>query len=216
MDTDAAIAINDLTVRHGMQTVLSGFHLTVAQGQTVVLSGPSGCGKSTVLKCLLGLVRPTSGTIDLLGQRMGAETVWTLRRSLAYVPQEPDLGTGTVHEALEHAFAFRANETVRSNLNDLSSWLERVDLPLSVLTKSVTELSGGEKQRVALVGALLLDRPILLLDEVTAALDEGRRQSVVDLIRDLPCTRLIVTHDTTQFGFTDRVVTLVNAERAEL
>lgn len=208
MDTDLAISIVAVTVKHGVQTVLENFSLTVRRGQTVTLGGPSGCGKSTVLQCVLGLVPPEMGNISITGTRLTEHSVWALRRHLAYVPQEPDLGTDSVKEVLERPFRFRVNSAQRDRLESLPQWLESVDLPRGILNKGVSDLSGGEKQRVALVGALLLDRPILLLDEVTAALDEGRRQLIVDVIRELDCARLIVTHDPKLFGFADQHISL--------
>lgn len=205
---DRAVNLDTVTVRYGKQTVLDRFSLSVEQGQAVTLSGPSGCGKSTVLQCILGLCRPDAGHVRILDEAMTAHTVWHLRRHLAYVPQEPDLGTGRVCDVLERPFAYRANQARRQRLGHLSHWLEQVELPADIVAKSVTDLSGGEKQRVALVGALLLDRSILLLDEVTAALDAGRRQCVAELINATQATRLIVTHDRTLFEFADQHVTL--------
>ncbi len=205
---DRAVNLDGVTVRYGTQSVLDRFSLSVEPGQAVTLSGPSGCGKSTALQCILGLCRPDAGHIRILDETMTAHTVWHLRRHLAYVPQEPDLGTGRVRDVLERPFVYRANQAQRPRLDRLSHWLEQVELPADVVSKLVTELSGGEKQRVALVGALLLDRPILLLDEVTAALDAGRRQRVADVIRATQATRLIVTHDPALFEFADQHVTL--------
>ena len=87
-----------------------------------------------------------------------------------------------------------------------------MDLEPGVLGQSVTELSGGERQRVALVAALLLERPLLLMDEVTAALDEAWRRRVADLICGLEAACLIVTHDRDLFGGADRHVNLNGRE----
>jgi ABC-type iron transport system FetAB ATPase subunit len=205
---ETAVNLENLTVRFGTQTVLDRFFLSLAPGQAVTLSGPSGCGKSTVLRCLLGLQIPEAGHVRILDEEMTARSVWRLRRHLAYVPQEPDLGTGRVGELLQRPLAYRANASCRKQLERLPEWLEQVELPADIVSKSITDLSGGEKQRVALVGALLLDRPVLLLDEVTAALDAERRRCVADLIRASRTTRLIVTHDHALFDFANRHVTL--------
>lgn len=207
---ETAVNLDSLTVRFGTQTVLDQFSLSVAPGRAVTLSGPSGCGKSTVLRCLLGLQKPEAGRVRIFDEEMTAQSVWRLRRHLAYVPQEPDLGTGRVGDLLEHPFTYRVNTSCRKQLERLPDWLEQVELPADIVSKSITDLSGGEKQRVALVGALLLDRPLLLLDEVTAALDAGRRQCVADLIRATRTTRLIVTHDRSLFDYADRHVTLTS------
>jgi ABC-type iron transport system FetAB ATPase subunit len=205
---ETAVHLENLTVRFGSQTVLDGYSLTAASGQAVTLSGPSGCGKSTVLRCLLGLQRPEAGRVQIFDEELTKHSVWRLRRQLAYVPQEPDLGNGRVGDLLEHPFSYRANAPARERLKQLPDWLEQVELPADIVSKSITDLSGGERQRVALIGALLLGRPLLLLDEVTAALDAERRRCVADLIRASRATRLIVTHDRSLFDYADRHLTL--------
>ncbi len=210
-----AIAIDELGVNYDGRQVLYGFGLKVEAGEKVSLTGPSGSGKSTVLKCILGLVEPQEGSIRVRGNRVAGDGVWEARRSLAYVAQEPELGAGTVRQAIERPFAFKANADLRGNLKRLPPLLERFHLVPALLDKESRSLSGGEKQRVALIMAVLLDRPILLLDEASSALDRDNKQAVVDFIRQaVDLTVLSVAHDTEWLGFSDRVVNLADGAHA--
>jgi len=207
MNEPAALEAVDVTVLYDGHAVLEGFSMSLGAGETALLTGPSGCGKSTVLRCLLGFVAPKTGSVRLGGEPLNAETVWHLRRLLAYVGQEPELGTGTVREVLERPFHYRANAGLRDNLKRIGALFERFGLGRALLDKEAGDLSGGEKQRVALIAAILLDRPIFLLDEVTSALDRPGKENVADYFRSRDdATVLLVAHDPELFSFADQVV----------
>ncbi len=204
-----ALEARDLEVRFGRQEVLRRFSIRLKPGGKAVLTGPSGCGKSTVLRCFLGFVVPDAGAVYVNGTPLTAETVWDLRKHLAYIAQEPDLGTGTTVEVLERPFHFRANAALRRNLERVPDLFERFNLPRELLRKDMTALSGGEKQRVALISAVLLDRNIFLLDEVTSALDKTSRQAVAEYFRTgEDATMLCVAHDQDVLPFADQIVEL--------
>lgn len=212
--SDCAIEIDDLGVNYDDRWVLRGFSLRVAAGEKVSLTGPSGSGKSTVLKCILGLVEPQEGSINVFGNPVAGAGVWKTRRSLAYVAQEPELGAELVRQAIERPFAFKANAGLRGNLNRLAPLLERFNLNPALLDKESTSLSGGEKQRIALIMAVLLDRSIVLLDEASSALDPENKQAVVDFFREArDLTVLSIAHDAEWLGVADRVVKLANGVR---
>ncbi len=207
MDGPDPLAINELTVRMDGQTVLKDFSLAVPAGRKALLTGPSGCGKSTVLRCLLGFVTPQAGSVHVAGERLTAESVWRVRRHLAYVGQEPDLGAGAVRDILQQPFHYRANAALRDNLSRVPELFDAFGLARALLDKSIGDLSGGEKQRVALISALLLDRRIFLLDEVTSALDPASKRKVLDYFQSrTEATALFVAHDAEWFSFVDQVV----------
>ena len=183
--------------------------MALKAGEKAVLVGPSGCGKSTVLRCLLGFVVPGAGSVYIEGEQLTAGSVWKLRRHLAYVGQEPELGSGTVRQILERPFHFHANAALRGNLGRSPELFERFGLTQQLMDKDTADLSGGEKQRIALISALLLDRRIILLDEITSALDKARTAAVLDYFRardDL--TVLFIAHDAEGFAFADQVIPL--------
>lgn len=213
MDFKTALDIDNLTVRFGPRPVIQGFSLTLAPGEKATLTGPSGSGKSTILRCVLGFVVPERGVISIDGERLTVATVWPLRRKLAYVAQEPDLGEGRVQDILERPFSYRANTALRANLDQAPALFERFLLPAALTRDDIATLSGGEKQRVAIVSALLLERAIFLLDEAASALDAASKQAVADFFRareDL--TVLSVAHDTQGFALSKKIIELPGIE----
>lgn len=204
-----ALETRDVEIRFGGQRVLRSFSLSLDPGEKAMLTGPSGCGKSTVLRCFLGFVVPDAGSVSIEGTQLTPDTIWRLRQRIAYVGQEPDLGTGTAAQAVERPFHYRANAGLRRNLDRIPELFERFNLAHDLLHKDVGSLSGGEKQRIALVSAILLDRRIFLLDEITSALDKVSKQAVADFFRlREDATALIVAHDPEIFSFVRRVVEL--------
>jgi putative ABC transport system ATP-binding protein len=204
-----AIEIDHVGVRYDGRWVLKDFSLGLARGEKVTLTGPSGAGKSTVLRCVLGLVVPQEGSVRVFGRPVDERHVWQVRRQLAYVAQEPDLGAGTAREVLERPFHYKANAPLRGNLGRTIELLERFCLPAPLLDKEIATLSGGEKQRIALISAILLDRPVVLLDEASSALDRENKQAVAGFFREVrDLTVLSVSHDTEWQAFSERVVHL--------
>lgn len=187
--------------------MLDGFSLSLDAGEKVALTGRSGGGKSTLLKCLMGFVPGFQGGIRIFGEPLGPATVWRLRRALAWVPQEPDLGAGTAREAMARPFAWRANRARNAAMDRAPALMERLLLDRALLDKPVSTLSGGEKQRIAVVGALLLDRPLLLLDEPASALDPESRRALAALLGEQENRAMLcVTHDADSAPFCTRQI----------
>lgn len=211
-----AIEISNLGVWYGDRWIFRGFDLKVMAGERVSLTGPSGCGKSTVLKCVLGLAVAQEGRIRVLGKTVDGHGAWEVRRRVAFVAQEPELGQGTVEQVIARPFTYKVNVARRGNLERLPALLERFNLPKALLDKEVSTLSGGEKQRVALISAILLDRPIILLDEASSALDQGNKRSVAEFFQQASeVTVLSVSHDTAWPGLPCRVVNMAEHAQAQ-
>ncbi len=203
------VEVESLSVHFDGRVVLDGFSLFLDAGEKVALTGRSGGGKSTLLKCLMGFVPVFQGGIRIFGESLNPASVWRLRRALAWVPQEPDLGGGTAREALARPFEWRANRAHANEMDKIPALMERLLLNPSLLDKPVSTLSGGEKQRIALVGALLLDRPLLLLDEPASALDPESRRALAALLGGLEHRAMLcVTHDADAVPFCTRRITV--------
>ncbi len=149
------IETDNLSCAIGKQRLWEGLRLRIERGGRVRIAGPSGCGKSTLLKCLMGFM-PADGTIRIDGQTLDAVSAWRLRLKLAYIAQEPDLGSGNVLERLRQPFGYRHNAEKTFDLDALHQWMAYYRLPETILKKDIKTLSGGEKQRLAVILAVIL------------------------------------------------------------
>jgi putative ABC transport system ATP-binding protein len=175
--------------------VLSGFNLSVKKKQKILLRGKSGTGKTTLLKMLLGFTKPVEGTLYFQNRIINSKTCWKARQKIAYVVQDTDLGEGKVKNLLNEIFFYRANRD-KLDSEKLRVFMRELGLEDDILDKNLQELSGGEKQRIGILIALLLNRDIYLLDEVTSALDVNLKKTVADyfLARE-DWTLLVISHD---------------------
>ena len=206
---DTMLQITDLTLHWGGKHVLNHFSLEVGSSEQVLVTAPSGTGKSTLLQCVLGFLTPQSGTITLGGEPINEQSIWALRLQMSYVAQEPVLGNGAVQDVLARPFSYHANHELRGNLDRVPNLLKQLYLPQEIVDQQVDSLSGGEKQRIALIAALLLDRPLLLLDEISASLDRDSAEAVFTTLAGLQeQTILAVGHHTDALPKADRIETL--------
>jgi ATP-binding cassette subfamily C protein CydCD len=210
-----AVAFEGVSVRYPgrAEAAVSDVSFEVRPGETVALVGPSGAGKSTLLNVLLGFVPATEGRVLIGGADLSEVDVEQWRSQVAWVPQRPHLFAGTIAENVRLARPDADDAAVRRALADAGA-LEFVDaLPAgaaSVLGEDGAGLSAGQRQRLALARAFLADRPVLLLDEPTAALDGATEAEIVAAVRRLAVGRtvLLVVHRPALLGVADRVVRL--------
>ncbi len=216
------VSFEGVSVRYPGRTAdaVADVSFAVEPGETIALVGPSGAGKSTLLNVLLGFVRPTSGRVLVGGADLTGLDLAEWRSRIAWVPQRPHLYAGTIAENVRLARPDADDASVRRALADAGA-LEFVDaLPEgvdTVLGEDGTGLSAGQRQRLALARAFLADRPVLLLDEPTAALDGATEAEVVEAVRRLAVGRtvLLVVHRPALLGVADRVVRLAEAATAD-
>ncbi|MGW4730068.1 thiol reductant ABC exporter subunit CydD [Streptomyces shenzhenensis] len=216
-----ALAFEGVTVRYPGRSAdaVTDASFTVEPGETVALVGPSGAGKTTLLNVLLGFVRPTEGRVRIGGADLADIDPEQWRSRIAWVPQRPHLYAGTIAENVRLARPDADDVAVRCALRDAGA-LEFVDaLPdgaATLLGEDGAGLSAGQRQRLALARAFLADRPVLLLDEPTAALDGATEAEVVAAARRLAVGRtvLLVVHRPALLSVADRVVRLTEAAPA--
>ncbi|GHC71666.1 ABC transporter [Streptomyces violaceochromogenes] len=218
---EGALSFEGVTVRYPGRSAdaVSDMTFSVEPGETVALVGPSGAGKSTLLSVLLGFVRPDEGRVRAGGVDLAGADLEAWRSRIAWVPQRPHLYAGTIAENVRLARPDAGDDAVRQALRDAGA-LEFVDaLPEgvdTVLGEDGTGLSAGQRQRLALARAFLADRPVLLLDEPTAALDGATEAEVVAAVRRLAGGRtvLLVVHRPALLEVADRVVRLAEPENS--
>jgi phospholipid/cholesterol/gamma-HCH transport system ATP-binding protein len=200
---EPAVRVQDVVTRFGAQVVHAGVGFTVPRGEVVALIGGSGSGKSVLLREIIGLLRPTSGRIELLGT-----SVWdcrpdelnALRRRFGMLFQDGALFS-SLTVAQNVAVPFREHTTLDLDVIAplVSFKIALVGLPPDAGAKTPAQLSGGMRKRAALARALALEPEILFLDEPTSGLDPvGARefQRLLRVLADgLGLTVLVVTHD---------------------
>ncbi|WP_107358123.1 ABC transporter ATP-binding protein [Streptomyces agglomeratus] len=185
--------------------VLYDVGLTVAAGASTGIVGPSGSGKTTLVRAVVGLHRPTAGTVTLDGVRLAPAAQGRTReqrRRLQLVPQDP-LGTlnpsRTVGETLGRPLRLHRRAGRREAPARVLELLEQVGLPANFADRYPHELSGGQRQRASIARALAADPDVLVCDEVTSALDDRTAGSVMDLLEDLRERRglalVLISHD---------------------
>nr|WP_228021312.1 ABC transporter ATP-binding protein [Romeria gracilis] len=195
--------------------VLKGIDLTVSAGEIRLLMGPSGSGKTTLLSILAGILTPTGGRVNLLGQEITGLSRRQLarfrRRHIGFIFQDFNLFPAlTAAENIELALKIKQRSTAEAK-RLAAEYLEQVGLA-DRARHLPKDLSGGQKQRVAIARALAGSPKILMADEPTAALDSKTGQTVVALIQNLAkekgCTVLMVTHDPRITDAADRITHL--------
>lgn len=178
--------------------ILKNISVSIEQGEFISIVGPSGSGKSTFLKLCSHLISPTKGDITFKGKKFTEYNPTELRKNIAYCFQTPYLFGNTVMENINFPFSIRNVEFDQKKVNDLFSMFH---MECEYLNKDVKNLSGGEKQRIGLIRSLLFKPEILLLDEITSALDMDNATIVENVVNSLNkegITVLWITHNPEQ------------------
>lgn len=211
------ILLDGVSKAYGGRTALAPTTLEFARGATTAVIGPSGCGKSTLLRLIVGLVRPDSGRVCIDGRALDYGAIERVRHGIGYVIQDGGLfphlsARDNVALLARHLRLAPAHIAARiSQLSDLFGISE------SELARHPEQLSGGQRQRVGFMRALMLDPPLLLLDEPLGALDPVTRHGLQDelkrVFRALAKTVVLVTHDMGEAGYLAEDIVLMRQGR---
>lgn len=195
------------------QQILEDISLTINKGDIVTVTGPSGGGKSTLLKLMGSLISPTSGKIHYKEKEISTYEPTEYRKQVSYFFQNAVLFDQTVRQNLSFPADIR-----EENFDEVRAkeGLETVQLSSTYLDKPVKDLSGGEKQRVALIRNLMYPPEVLLMDEVTSSLDKENREIILSFIRRLneeeQVTILWITHNQEEINVSNEIITLVDGK----
>jgi zinc transport system ATP-binding protein len=195
--TDPVIEIHRLNFAYHRQPVLEDIDLIVERGDFVAVIGPNGGGKTTLLKLMLGLLTPQSGTVRIMDRPAGRAS-----HHIGYVSQDSAASRAFPITALEVALmgkltpGFRCGQQRRQDREEATAALERMGMA-DYAQRRIGELSGGQRQRVFIARALLTNPDILLLDEPTANVDTKGQAELYELLRKLnrKITVVVVSHE---------------------
>ncbi|MDF1517454.1 MAG: ATP-binding cassette domain-containing protein [Lutibacter sp.] len=195
------IKIKDLKKSFGDNHVLNGFNMELYEGENLVLMGKSGSGKSVMIKCLVGLMQPDSGTLEIMDKditKLTQKEFNNLRTKLGFLFQGSALyDSMTVRENLEFPMR-KQKKTEEESLKLVLEALESVGL-VDAIDLMPDELSGGMKRRIALARAIILKPKIIIYDEPTTGLDPITAKEIIQLMQsiqqDYKTSSLIITHD---------------------
>ncbi len=200
--------------------VFDNFNLHIPSGQRIGLVGKSGSGKTTVTRLLLRLSDIQGGTVNIDGQDISKVSQSSLRRQIAYVPQEPLLFHRTIAENIAYGRPDATNEQIRQAAIDANAleFIETLPNGFETITgERGVKLSGGQRQRIAIARAILTNAPILVLDEATSALDSESEQLIQDALENLMQgkTSIVVAHRLSTVARLDRIVVLKDGKIIE-
>jgi putative ABC transport system ATP-binding protein len=192
------LSLKNVTYKTSEKLILDNVNLNVTEKDFITITGPSGSGKTTALKLINNLLSSTDGTITYRNKNISEYNPMELRKSISLCFQMPHLFGETIFDNLSFPFKIRK---VNPNVDKILFYLNKLNMGKEYLKEDIRNLSGGEKQRISIIRSLIFDPDILLLDEITSALDEENSILVEQLICELNTkgsTVLWITHNKSQ------------------
>lgn len=186
------IEFSNINLRFQDKEIFRDFSLKIEKGEKLQIVGKSGNGKSTLLRILLGFQSCDSGELYIKNKLVTAGDFRETRKLFAYVNQDVTLRPGIARDVLQEVAKFSGNTYDGCFDKEIA---ELFEFNTKLLDKDTEELSGGERQRLGIILAIMLKRPVFLLDEVTSALDVGLKHKVVKYFYNCEETVITISHD---------------------
>lgn len=213
-----SLKVNNLTKKFGKKTVLEDINFEVKNGEFLSILGPSGCGKTTILKILIGIEKPTTGSIikngvDITNFDISKRGMGIVFQNYALFPNM------TALENVSYALKIKLKDKEQA-INEAKKMLELLNMN-EHLNKYPSELSGGQQQRIAIARTLVLNPDIILFDEAMSALDADNRlhlrKELKDIQKKFKSTIVYITHDQEEaFSLSDRVMVMNEGKIVQL
>jgi ATP-binding cassette subfamily B protein len=225
IDTIVELELKDVSFQHltAQVAALTDINFTVRKGETIAFVGPSGSGKTTMVKLLVGLYLPQSGSIRYNGVNSQEIDLDELREKIGFVTQDTQLFSGTIRENLLFVKPGASDEECMAVLKRAAcqSLLARAESGLStVIGEGGVKVSGGEKQRLSIARALLRDPDILVFDEATSALDSITEEEITETIKDVSGSNeritILIAHRLSTIMHADRIFVLEKGNIVEV
>lgn len=218
---EPAVQFSDVEFSYqGDTAVLNGVSFTVNQGEIVGIVGASGSGKSTILKLILGLNTPCAGSVRVFGHTLSEWNLAALREKIAYVSQNSHIFNTTIYENVHFGKTTAEQTEVEEAVVLAQAGQLMESKPKGLLAQageSGSQLSAGERQRVALARCLLKDAPLVIMDEFTSALDAENEMKLIESMREYlkGRTAIIVAHRLSNLKYADKILVLDNGRIVE-
>jgi len=201
------LKLDRICFSYGDEKLFDDFSLVVRPGETIAFKGESGLGKSTLLKLMMGFEEPDKGTVYFRDAQLNNNTVKELRKKIAWLPQNLNIGRGNTENVIKFPFSFKVNMSKKPATDVLHQLLRELGLGSEILEKEFSRLSAGQRQRIGILICHLLERPLVILDEPTSALDDLSAKKAFKLLKKDPSRTLIsVSHDPNWLDNCDRVI----------
>ena len=207
VSADVPISLQDITLDYGDQPVVSGLSAQIPARQLTVINGPSGAGKTTVLNALLGFLPPSSGRIAIGDQDLADIDVRQWWSNVAWVPQSPQMLPDSIRQNLTLGEDRDVEEVLEQT--HLAQWVASLPDGLDTrIGEGGRPVSVGQARRIALARALLRGAHVLMLDEPTAGVDPESEQSIVQVLRDVDATVIVVGHRSAIDDIADQTISV--------
>ena len=193
------LELKNVAFSHSGRLLQQGLSFVAERGKVTAVSGPSGCGKTTMLRAILGFHPVDKGFISIDGELVTALSAQAFRQFVAFVPQELSFPQDRVKDFVELPFRLKANSPLPFSRERVMDQWHRLGLDSSLYDKRLSDISGGERQRIMIANLGLLGKPLVLVDEPTSALDPQSASLVATFLQELAlkgAAVLAVTHST--------------------
>ena len=189
------IDIRNVSFKSDDRLIFDRFNLTIVDGEKIVFSAPSRSGKTCLLKLILGFIYPDEGQIYVDNKRVSPDSMqWILGR-IGYLSQGIDFPNGKVSNVFEEIFKSKTNSHIKYSEDMLKRTLKKIGLSKDILSMNTIDISGNTRQRLGWALIMILDRPILLLDEPTSAMDKEQKLFFINYVMNTNKTVICSSHD---------------------
>lgn len=190
------IEMNDIHLTYENKVLFDGFNLSIEKGDKVLITGKSGAGKSSLIKMLLGFRNYDEGSIKIIDKVLKDHDFGDFRTLYAYVNQDVTVRHGSVKDFLKTLAGYKHNDFRFLEPYGLDeSLMDMFEFDKNLVNKDTTMLSGGERQRLGIIIAIMLKKPVYLLDEITSALDGELKVKVAEYFASCKETVISISHD---------------------
>lgn len=188
------------------EIIFDDFSFELKKGEKLVLKGESGSGKSTLFRLILGFESPEKGIFLYKESELNSENIQSFRKNTSWLPQDLNIGEGSVKDVIHYPFHFKSSSHNIPDKEQIIDLLNGTGLEADILKKNFSDLSTGQRQRVAIIICVLMDKELYLLDEPTSALDRDTKEKIADLLLTDDRTILSTSHDPFWVDRCDRVI----------